>query len=62
MFLLLVGCGLIYLVSGDLQEALVLLAFVVMVIGITLYQQRKTERALDALTRPLKPSGTGDPR
>ena len=49
MFLLLVGCGLIYLTFGDLQGALVLLAFVAVVMGITLYQERKTERALDAL-------------
>ena len=49
MFLLLVGCGLVYLIFGELQEALVLLAFVLVVMGITLYQERKTERALDAL-------------
>jgi Ca2+-transporting ATPase len=49
MFLLLIGSGGIYLVLGDLQEALFLLAFVFFVIGITLYQQRKTERALEAL-------------
>ena len=49
MFLLLVGCGLVYLIFGELREALVLLAFVVVVMGITLYQERKTERALDAL-------------
>ena len=49
MFLLLLGSGLIYLLLGDLAEALFLLAFVLFVIGITLYQQRKTERALEAL-------------
>jgi Ca2+-transporting ATPase len=49
MFLLLIGSGAIYLVLGDLEEALFLLAFVFFVIGITLYQQRKTERALEAL-------------
>jgi hypothetical protein len=49
MFLLLAGCALIYLVFGESQEALVLLAFAVVVMGITLYQERKTERALDAL-------------
>ena len=56
MFLLLVGCALVYLVFGELQEALVLLAFVVVVMGITLYQERKTERALDALRQPFEPS------
>ncbi len=49
MFLLLVACGVIYLFLGDIQEALMLLGFVFVVIGITLYQERKTERALEAL-------------
>jgi Ca2+-transporting ATPase len=49
MFLLLIACGSIYLLLGDLQEALMLLAFVFVVMGITLYQERKTERALEAL-------------
>ena len=49
MFLLLVACGAIYLVVGDMQEALMLLAFVFFVMGITLYQEQKTERALEAL-------------
>jgi Ca2+-transporting ATPase len=49
MFLLLVTSGGIYLALGDLTEGLLLLAFVFVVMGITLYQQRKTERALEAL-------------
>lgn len=49
MFLLLVACGMIYLFLGDLREALMLLGFVFVVLGITLYQERKTERALEAL-------------
>ena len=49
MFLLLLACGTIYLILGDVQEALMLLGFVFVVLGITLYQERKTERALDAL-------------
>ena len=49
MFLLLVACGAIYFVLGDVREALMLLGFVFVVIGITLYQERKTERALEAL-------------
>lgn len=49
MFLLLVACGTIYLLLGDIQEALMLLGFVFVVMGITLYQERKTERALEAL-------------
>lgn len=49
MFLLLVACGAIYLTLGSLQEALLLLGFVFVVMGITLYQERRTERALEAL-------------
>lgn len=49
MFLLLVACGAIYLVLGDLRDALMLLGFVFVVVGITLFQERKTERALEAL-------------
>ena len=49
MLLLLFGCALIYLLLGDVQEAVVVAEFVVVVIGIDLYQQHKTERALDAL-------------
>ncbi len=49
MFVLLVACGAIYLVLGDREEALMLLGFVAVVMGITLYQERKTERALEAL-------------
>src|SRR3990172_5734341 len=49
MFLLLVGAGAVYLVLGDVPEALILLSFVLFVIGITFYQERKTERALEAL-------------
>jgi Ca2+-transporting ATPase len=49
MFLLLIACGIIYMVLGDVQEALILLAFVFVIIGITFYQERKTERTLEAL-------------
>lgn len=49
MFLLLVVGGLIYLFIGDLQEALMLMGFVFVVMGLTLYQERNTERALEAL-------------
>ena len=49
MFLLLVACGAIYMVLGDRNEALMLLGFVFVVMGITFFQQRRTERSLDAL-------------
>jgi Ca2+-transporting ATPase len=49
MFLLLIACGALYLILGDIEEALMLLGFVGVIIGITLYQEGKTERALEAL-------------
>ena len=49
MFLLLIACGTLYLVLGDVGEALLLLGFVFVVVGITFFQERKTERALEAL-------------
>jgi Ca2+-transporting ATPase len=49
MFLLLIACGLLYLILGDMEEALMLLGFVFVVMAITLYQEQKTERALEAL-------------
>ncbi|MDE3091708.1 MAG: ATPase, partial [Chloroflexota bacterium] len=49
MFLLLLASGVIYFLLGDVQEGLILLSFVFLVIGITFYQEHKTERALEAL-------------
>ena len=49
MFLLLAGGGLLYLVLGDLLEGVFLFAMVLVTIGMTLYQEGKTEHALDAL-------------
>jgi Ca2+-transporting ATPase len=49
MFLLLLACGGIYLLLGEPGEAAILLGFVVVVISITLYQENKTEHALEAL-------------
>ena len=49
MFLLLVACGSIYLFLGEPKDALLLLGFVFIMIGITIYQEGKTEKALDAL-------------
>ncbi|RJQ31708.1 MAG: cation-translocating P-type ATPase [Actinobacteria bacterium] len=55
MFLLLVACGSVYLLLGSPQEALALLGFVFVVMGITFYQERKTERALEALRNLSSP-------
>jgi Ca2+-transporting ATPase len=49
MFLLLIACGALYMLLGDPQEALMLLGFVFVIIAITFFQQRRSERALDAL-------------
>lgn len=49
MFLLLIAGGVIYLLLGDVREALVLLGSIFVIIGITFYQEQRTERALDAL-------------
>ncbi len=49
MVFLLMGCGIIYLFLGDTQEAIMLLSFLFIIFGITIYQERKAERALEAL-------------
>lgn len=55
MFTLLIIGGIVYLLLGDAREALMLLGFVFVVVGITLYQQRKTENALTALRELASP-------
>ena len=49
MTALLLGCGAIYFFLSDSHEAAMLLAFVAFIVAITLYQERKTERAIAAL-------------
>ncbi len=49
MFLLLMAAGSLYLALGNLEEAFLLLFFVFVVMSITFYQERKSERALEAL-------------
>ncbi|MDD5296434.1 MAG: cation-translocating P-type ATPase [Rhodocyclaceae bacterium] len=49
MFLLLVAAGGIYLAMGDAREALVLLGFVLIIMTVTILQERRTEKALEAL-------------
>lgn len=49
MFLLLVACGTIYMALGDRNEALMLLGFVFVVMTISFFQQRRTERSLESL-------------
>ncbi len=49
MFILLVACGSLYLILGDIQEGIMLMGFVFVIMGIEFYQEKKTEKALDAL-------------
>jgi Ca2+-transporting ATPase len=49
MLLLLLACGILYLFLGDIQEALILLGSIFFIIAIAIYQENKTENALQAL-------------
>lgn len=49
MFALLLAAGALYLALGDLQEGLVLFGLVLVVLALTLYQEGKTERAIESL-------------
>ena len=49
MLALLLGGGMIYLALGDLKEALILLVFATLSVLITVVQETRTERVLEAL-------------
>ena len=49
MFALLLAGALIYLVLGDVRDALILGASLLLVVAITVVQERRSERAVDAL-------------
>ncbi|HET9571204.1 MAG TPA: cation-translocating P-type ATPase [Bacteroidales bacterium] len=55
MFLLLVVCATLYMAVGDIQEGLMLLGFVLFIMGIEFYQERKTGKALEALREMSSP-------
>jgi Ca2+-transporting ATPase len=55
MFLLLITCGTLYLLLGDYKEGIILLCTIFIIIFITFYQYRKTERALEALRKLSSP-------
>lgn len=58
MFLLLLGAAVLYLVLGEPRESVFLLAMVLLMVGMTLYQEGRTERALQALRDLSSPSAT----
>jgi len=58
MFLLLIGAALLYLPLGEPRESAFLLLMVVLMLGMTLYQEGRTERALQALRDLSAPVAT----
>ena len=55
MFALLLGAGAVYLVLGDVTEAGVLLAFATLSVSITVIQETRSERVLEALRDVASP-------
>ncbi len=49
MLALLLGSGVVYLLLGEMQDALILMAFAMMSVLITVVQEARTERVLEAL-------------
>ena len=55
MFILLIGCGSIYVFLGNYNEGIMLLASVFVIIYITFYQNKKSEESLSALRQLSSP-------
>lgn len=55
MFMLLLAAAVLYGVLGDWQEGGILMGLVLIVLGLTLYQEGKTERAMQALRQLSSP-------
>ena len=55
MFVMLMAAAAIYVVLGDVREALVLASSVVVILAITFHQERKSERAIEALRELSSP-------
>lgn len=55
MFLLLMSGAFLYFLLGDTGESLMLLGFVVVIVGITCYQERRSEKAMLALRKLSSP-------
>ncbi len=56
MFILRIVGALLYLAVGEVADGVLLLVCVLCVIGLTLFQSRRTERALEALSLLAEPS------
>ena len=55
MLLLLLGGGAVYMLLGELQDAVILVVFAMMSVVITVVQESRTERVLDALRELTSP-------
>ncbi|MEY3236509.1 MAG: hypothetical protein RI883_610 [Bacteroidota bacterium] len=55
MFILLISCGFLYILIGDYKEGIILLSTILLIITITFFQHRKTEKALEALKKLSSP-------
>lgn len=55
MLLLLVVAAALYLFMGEMKDSIILMVSVFFIIGITYYQERKTEKTLDALKNLSSP-------
>lgn len=55
MFILLISCGILYILLGDYREGIILSSSIFIIIFITFYQYQKTEKALSALKKLASP-------
>ena len=55
MLLLLLSCGFIYLLTGEVRDGLLLFTSAIVVVSITLYQEVRSTRALEALRNLSSP-------
>ncbi|MBP9038267.1 MAG: cation-translocating P-type ATPase [Candidatus Syntrophosphaera sp.] len=55
MFILLVSCAVLYLILGNMEDALVLVGSVILVMAIDIVQEHKTDNALEALKNLSSP-------
>jgi Ca2+-transporting ATPase len=55
MFALLLGAGAVYLLLGDLKEAVILFLFACTSVGIAVVQEAHTERVLESLRHLTSP-------